>query len=110
MTTVKVQGYRQLILDGIEGLPERALAEIVDFIGAVRGRELSEDENDTFHQISLGVERSRFSRKNQLHLEEEFAGYEQLYPLSEETRFVRFTCLNPDSSDQTHRAGRRPGN
>lgn len=77
---MSVQDYRELILDGIKGLPDRALAEIADFIWVMRQRELDEGENDAFHQFSFGVERSRLSMQNEAHLEEEFAGYDSRYP------------------------------
>ncbi|MBI5305545.1 MAG: hypothetical protein HY868_25675 [Chloroflexi bacterium] len=66
------QTYRQLILDGINGLPPEILAEIMDFVYFVRKRTLQPRDFET--ELKL------LSRAESTHLEKEFQDYEQRYP------------------------------
>ena len=66
------QTYRQLIAEGIRGLPAETLAEITDFIYFVRKRAL---EQHRFEE-----ELKQLSRAEVAHLEKEFEDYEQRYP------------------------------
>jgi len=66
------QGYQELIVEGIRGLPPETLAEITDFIYFVRKR--------TLQQQSFEEELKQLSRAEVAHLEKEFEGYERLYP------------------------------
>ncbi len=64
--------YESLILDRLQGLPPRSLAEIADFVEFVRAR------SARGRRISPALR--KLSRDQEAHLEEEFAGYGQLYP------------------------------
>jgi len=65
-------GYEQLILERIKGLPPRALAEIADFVEFLRQR--PQDRGP------LPTTLADLSRDQEEHLEEEFRGYDKLYP------------------------------
>ncbi|MFH1007640.1 MAG: hypothetical protein V1800_09075 [Candidatus Latescibacterota bacterium] len=73
--------YRQLIIEGIKGLPPGPLAEIADFIYFVRKRvrepKIYEEE---LQNALLGTELRQSSRDEEAHLEEEFEDYEKRYP------------------------------
>ena len=76
------QRYEQIILEGIKGLPANTLLEIVDFVYFVRKRALQPQEFIAdLETINIGVEGRMISKIEQQHFEEEFADYEQLYPL-----------------------------
>ena len=64
--------YQTAILQGIKGLPSDSLAEIADFVEFVRSRSSGPRR--------IGRDLSRLSRDQEAHLEEEFAGYDKLYP------------------------------
>lgn len=64
--------YETLILDRIHGLPPKSLAEIADFVELVRAR--------SARGRRIGRALGKLSREQEAHLEEEFAGYDQLYP------------------------------
>jgi hypothetical protein len=67
------QTYQQLIFEGIRDLPAETLAEITDFIYFVRKRTLE------YHRFE--EELKNLARAEITHLEKEFEGYEQRYPL-----------------------------
>jgi hypothetical protein len=69
---MSIQTYRQIITQGIEGLPEEMLVEIADFIYFVRRRKA--------HPQDFAEELKQLSRAQNIHLEQEFAGYDQRYP------------------------------
>ena len=69
---MSTQTYQQLIVKGIDGLPEEMLAEITDFVYFVR-RRMAQPQD-------FAEELRRLSRSEAVHLEEEFAGYDQRYP------------------------------
>lgn len=75
-----VQTYQQLIVEGIQELPEHTLAEITDFVYFVRQRVLGKNTEGDLYQTVLDLERNRLVAESEAHLEEEFAGYEQRYP------------------------------
>jgi hypothetical protein len=70
---MSAQTYQQLIIEGIRDLPAETLAEITDFIYFVRKR--------TLEQHQFEEELKKLSRAEITHLEKEFEGYEQRYPL-----------------------------
>ena len=51
-----VDMYRQVITDGLQGLPATILAEIADFVYFVRKRSLHPDHNDELRQALLSAE------------------------------------------------------
>jgi hypothetical protein len=75
------QGYQELIMEGVKGLPTDILAEVADFVYFVRKRALQPPMLDDELRIAvLRAELKQFSREEIAHLEGEFANYEQLYP------------------------------
>ena len=64
--------YEMAILEGIKGLPPMTLAEIADFVDFVRARPP--------HGRRIRSDLRQMSREQEAHLEEEFAGYDKLYP------------------------------
>ncbi|HPD14440.1 MAG TPA: hypothetical protein PLE19_05790 [Planctomycetota bacterium] len=64
--------YESLILGRLQGLPPKSLAEIADFVDFVRAR--------SQRGRRLGRALGKLNREQEAHLEEEFAGYDQLYP------------------------------
>ena len=73
--------YHQIILDGLKGLPQHVLDEIVDYIYFVRKRALHPSAFDKDLQ-SLGVntELRELSRSEEQHLDKEFENYEERFP------------------------------
>ena len=79
MTT---QTYQQLIIEGIKGLPPEILAEIVDFIFFVRKRVIQPEVFEAeLQNVLLRFDLRQLNRDEETHLEKEFEGYEQLYPI-----------------------------
>ena len=79
MTT---QTYQQLIIEGIKGLPPEILAEIVDFIFFVRKRVIQPEVFEAeLQNVLLRLDLKQLNRDEETHLEKEFEGYEQLYPI-----------------------------
>jgi hypothetical protein len=77
-----VQDYRQLIMYGINGLPSEMLAEITDFVYFVRKRAVSpKDYRIDMHETLLTAALQMMDHAELTHLEQEFEGYEQLYPV-----------------------------
>ena len=75
------QIYQQLIVQGIRGLPAETLAEIADFIYFLRKRaQQPQIFTEELRSALLGEELKQFSRDEEIHLEQEFADYEQRYP------------------------------
>jgi hypothetical protein len=78
MTT---RNYEQLIIEGIEGLPQEILAEIADFVYFVRKRILQPNTfEEELQDILLSAELRQLSRDEEAHLEKEFEDYDKLYP------------------------------
>jgi hypothetical protein len=76
-----VQTYQHLIIEGIKGLPEETLAEIANFVFFVRKRILYPQAfEDELRNALLEAELRQLSRNEEAHLEQEFEGYDQLYP------------------------------
>ena len=75
------EGYQKYIMAGLDGLPSEVLAEIADFVFFLR-RKVTEpsayaaDQESTLLQRTLRVG----WQESLLHLEEEFAYYEQRFP------------------------------
>ena len=75
------QDYHQLIIEGIKGLPPELLAEVADFVYFIRKRAMQpEDFQEELRNVLLNVELRQLSQSEENHLEEEFEGYEHLYP------------------------------
>lgn len=75
------QAYQRLIIKGIKGLPSETLAEIVHFVYFVRKRALYPQAfEQELHNALLEAELGQLSRNQETHLEQEFEGYDQLYP------------------------------
>jgi hypothetical protein len=78
------QNYKQLIIEGIKGLPPEVLAEIVDFIYFVRKRTLQpqafEEELQELQGALINTELQQLSRDEEAHLEKEFQDYDKRYP------------------------------
>lgn len=75
------QEYRQLINEGLEGLPDEMLAEIADFVLFVRKRAIQPREfEDEIQGILLRMELVQLSQHEQEHLEQEFEDYDKRYP------------------------------
>ena len=64
--------YQSAILEAIKGLPSESLAEIAGFVEFVRSRSPG--------QRRIARDLRQLSRGQEAHLEEEFAGYDKLYP------------------------------
>lgn len=76
------QDYRQLIIEGINDLPPDILAEITDYVYFVRKRAVRpRDFQDELMRTLLDTELNTFERQEMAHLEEEFHGYEERYPI-----------------------------
>jgi hypothetical protein len=70
-------GIEQLIVEGIKGLPQEALAEIADFIYFVRKRiKQPETYADEINRILLDFEMEDLDQKEKEHLEQEFKDYD----------------------------------
>ena len=75
------QAYRQLILDGIDGLPAQALNQVTEFVYFVRQRSMEgEPIERAFDKALLKAALRQMTHDEQQHLEREFEGYEQRYP------------------------------
>ena len=75
------QNYEQLILHGIQGLPQETLDEIIDFIYFVRQRTLQPQVFAEERQLALlGKDLKGLRHTEERHLEEEFADYDRRYP------------------------------
>ena len=75
------QIYQQLIVQGIRGLPAETLAEIADFVYFLRKRVQQPDIfAEELRNALLGEELKQLSRDEEVHVEQEFADYEQRYP------------------------------
>lgn len=76
-----IQAYRQLVDEGLNGLPTETLAEIVSYIYFIRKRTL---QPELFAQdlkyTMLSHELEQLDRDEAAHLEEEFNNYDKLYP------------------------------
>ncbi len=71
----------QVIMEGIKGLPSECLEEIADFVVFLRKKKL---DPHAFHEdlqgLGLNLQLKILSREEDLHLEKEFADYEQRFP------------------------------
>jgi len=72
---------QQVILYGINGLPNESIKEIADFVLFVRKKTLDpETFNQELQYDLVNQELKRMSKSEQQHLEEEFANYQKKYP------------------------------
>jgi hypothetical protein len=75
------QRYKELILEGLEGLPVEILAEITDFVYFVRKRAMHpESFSKELEATLLEADLHLLDQNERRHLEEEFADYERRYP------------------------------
>jgi non-homologous end joining protein Ku len=74
--------YQQVILRGIKDLPQDKLKEIANFILYIRKQTFEPELFDDEFSAEMGIAREKKQTGNQelLHLEEEFAHYQILYP------------------------------
>ena len=73
--------YQQLIVRGLQGLPESVLSEIADFVYFLRKRALQPHAFEEERKGALlGEELKKLSRNEEEHLEKEFEDYDQRYP------------------------------
>ena len=79
---MKTRDYRRLIVEGMKGLPDEALAEIAGYVYFVRKRIMEPHAFEAeLYNASLWAAKERLSRNEEVHLEEEFEGYDELYPV-----------------------------
>lgn len=69
--------YEQIIVAGIRRLSAEKLREVADFVYFLRQRE---EKNDKEFQRIVEADLAELEAGELKHLEEEFEGYEQLYP------------------------------
>jgi len=80
MTT---QNYKQIIIEGINGLPQEMLAEIADFVYFVRKRAMQPDLfEEELENALLQVDLKQLRQSELNHLEEEFKDYDEHFPHS----------------------------
>ena len=76
-----MQGYEQLIIEGIKGLSQELLAEIAHFVYFTRKRATEPQAfEDELQSTLLGLELKRLKQAEIAHLEQEFENYDQRYP------------------------------
>ena len=71
------QSYQELITEGIKGLPEAALAQIVEYVNFIKKKAQNPEFEDQLNDYLLHFELKKLSRNEQAHLEDEAVGYEQ---------------------------------
>lgn len=77
------QNYKQLIMEGINDLPQEMLAEIADFVYFVRKRAVQPDLfEEELKTALLKVDLQQLRQIELSHLEEEFKDYDQRFPHS----------------------------
>lgn len=75
------KNYKQLILEGINGLPPELLVEIADFVYFVRRRSAQPDVfEQELENALLHVDLKQLRQSELNHLEEEFEDYDQRFP------------------------------
>ena len=73
--------YHQMILDGLKGLPQHVLDEIVDYVYFVRKRALQPTAfSEEIQSLALNNELRELSRNEVEHLDKEFENYEERFP------------------------------
>ncbi len=78
---MKEQVYEQMIIDGIQALPQDALAEIADFVYFIRQKIIHpQNFQNKIRDSLLTTELHSLSQSEETHLEQEFADYEKRYP------------------------------
>ncbi|MEN8216703.1 MAG: hypothetical protein ABFS56_10085 [Pseudomonadota bacterium] len=75
---MKEQVYQQMIIDGIQALPQDALAEIADFVYFIRKKILHPQSfQNQIRDSLLTTELHSLSQAEEAHLEQEFADMEK---------------------------------
>ncbi len=75
------QVSQQMIIDGIQTLPQEALVEIADFVYFIRQKFIHPQSfKNQIRDSLLRTELHSLSKAETTHLEKEFADYEKLYP------------------------------
>ncbi len=75
------QAYEKLIFEGIKGLSQETLREIVKFIYYQRKLELQpQDIQEELQNTLINHDLRILSIQEELHLEKEFEDYDKLYP------------------------------
>lgn len=75
------QAYEKLIFEGIKGLSQETLREIVNFIYYQRKLEFQpQDVQEELQSILINYDLQLLSIQEELHLEKEFEDYDRLYP------------------------------
>jgi hypothetical protein len=75
------KALEQIIMEGIRGLPQESFAEIADFVVFLRKKSFEPRAfQDDVEGLALDLELRTLSRDEQMHLEKEFADYEQRFP------------------------------
>jgi endonuclease III-like uncharacterized protein len=71
----------QLIIEGIKGLPQESLAEIIDFIYFMRKKVIQPEayQEELLNEL-LDLDMKRLDYDEAIHLEKEFEGYDKIYP------------------------------
>ena len=73
--------YHQIILDGLKGLPQHVLDEIVEYVYFVRKRTLQPSAfREEIQSLALNNELRELSRDEEEHLDKEFDNYEERFP------------------------------
>lgn len=79
---MSTQAYEHVIAEGIKGLPPETLAEIADFVLFARRRALQPQVWREELEAALDeVELKQLGRDQVAHLESEFAGYAERFPI-----------------------------
>jgi hypothetical protein len=75
------QDFQQLIIEGLDGLPSEALAEIAHFVLFIRKRATRPEAfQEEMREVLLRAELKQLSRDEAAHLEKEFEDYDRRYP------------------------------
>lgn len=76
-----MQAYEELIVKGIRGLPQDALAQVADFVYFLRQKTWHPEViADAEYVAVVQLERGQAQKTEWQHLEVEFADYEQKHP------------------------------
>jgi len=78
---MNVNNLEQLIIEGIKGLPQELLTEIIDFIYFVRKKATQpEAYQEEIQNVLLELDVKRLDYDEAIHLEKEFEDYDKIYP------------------------------
>jgi len=69
------------IINGLQDLPESSLREIAEYVFFVRQKALSPRQfQEQFKEMLMAEELTALDKNEAAHLDEEFEGYQDLYP------------------------------